>query len=1457
MKPERNLYLILTTNPLPLKKSEPGGGYRFWAIGKKSSFLLPIASCLLPSLAHAQPIIPATDGTGTVVTPDGNRFDIRGGQLSRDGANLFHSFQRFGLNTGQIANFLSPQAIRNILARVTGGEPSVINGLIQISGGSPNLFLMNPAGIVFGPNAQLNIPASFLATTSSGIGFGDNWFSAFGPNNYSQLVGTPNAFAFPNAESAAIVNAGNLAVAPGEHLTLLGGTVISIGTLEAPGGTITLVAVPGEKVVRLSQEGRLLSLDISPLTPDSGLLTPESRLFTPMSLPQMLTGGSLSQATGVTMNSEGQLVLTGGKAVNVTPGTAIVAGTVDAAVSGGSPSLQMGGTVEILGGRIFLSSPKVDVSGNHGGGTVEIAGLGGMDHAPWGMATLNIPSTNNSQSAASSEIYVSSESVIAADAKVSGDGGHVTVGRWGTGTVLDFHGQISARGGSELGNGGVVELSGGGSFAGSINLSATNGNLGTVKLNSENIVVSQELSGSSQSGTGGEALTIPQSTLENLTANADVALQANNDITINNGLNQSLSLKSGDRGVSGSITFTADADRSGVGSFSMLNPQNAILTAGGDLTISGQNITLGRINASGGAIKLTGSDINFQGGANSISSSGGSISIAPMAANQGIEIGGVGSGYRSLLSSPNSRLNLDNQNMAALSPGFKSVTIGRYDGTGAITVNAVRVDDPLTIQSPGGRITVAGEVVGVNQAAIALNAKETTLNANISTARGDINLNTAVTLGRNVSLSTSGGGNIAIAGAVNSEANQAHDLTLATGTGNIRLGGAVGTEVNGQLGNVLINNAGNVTASAPIVAGSVQQLAGTGKTTFNEVHTTAKAGVNLVTSGDIVTGNVISKGGEIQLTSKAGAIATGQLNSAPDSTPSGMSNSPSTTSAQSGGNITLSAASSVSTGAVISFGLQGGGDVTLNSGSGGITVTSINTGSLNGSGGNVTVNAAQSFHSSEVIKPSEKSGNVQGDFNDKGQPVSSGNTGIHTGGKTGNGAVTIRTGQTTGTQNQEARNDGKLFSDRSIVTPVTNASNLTHSTSLATAFNQVVQIEQARSQEFINSLGVKPINAEINNGKTIQETLKTIAQKTGKTPAAIYVISRPEQLELVLVTPEGPPVFKQIPAANREALQRQVQKLIGGVSRRPNSSNLNAYLSASQQLYQWMIAPLEDELQSRHIDTLAFSLDPGMRTLPLAALQDGKKFLVQKYSLGLIPSINLTDTSYQSIKNLSVLAMGAAEFHDPKVVPLPAVPLELSTITQDWHGRSFLNQEFTLENLRRQRNQGQFGIMHLATHGSFDPSTPSNSYIQLWDSKLRFDQLRELGSQRLELLVLSACETAFGSADAELGFAGLAVQSGVKSVLASLWQVDDAGTLGLMSEFYRQLSLQGVTVKAEALRKAQIAMIEGDLRVEGGQLRSTSRGTDTVALPNNETPGSVSLSHPYYWASFTMIGSPW
>ncbi len=342
-----------------------------------------------------------------------------------------------------------------------------------------------------------------------------------------------------------------------------------------------------------------------------------------------------------------------------------------------------------------------------------------------------------------------------------------------------------------------------------------------------------------------------------------------------------------------------------------------------------------------------------------------------------------------------------------------------------------------------------------------------------------------------------------------------------------------------------------------------------------------------------------------------------------------------------------------------------------------------------------------------------------------------------------------------------------------------------------------------------------------------------------------------DQLELILVTSDGVPIRRRVDTAVREQVFKVANEFISQVT---NVRSGRGYLPTGQKLYQWMIAPLEADLKAQGIENLAFVMDAGLRSLPVAALYDGQNFLVEKYSIGLMPSLSLTDTQYKNVNNLQVLAMGAAKFTDLK--PLPAVPAELSMITPSlWKGKSFLNDAFTLENLKSQRQKQPFGLIHLATHATFKPGAASNSYIELWDTKLRMNQLNQLGwnNPSVELLVLSACRTALGDEEAELGFAGLAIQAGVKSAIASLWSVNDEGTLGLMTSLYQQL--KQAPIKSEGLRQAQISMLKGQVNISSGKLVTS---TQSISLPPELAKLSKkSLAHPYYWSAFTIIGSPW
>ncbi|MGL5511237.1 MAG: filamentous hemagglutinin N-terminal domain-containing protein, partial [Microcoleaceae cyanobacterium] len=261
-----------------------------------------------PPLASAQslsPITPTADNTGTIVHPQGDRWQIEGGSYNSDRTNLFHSFQRFNVPNGQTANFLATPQLKNILGRVTGGEASFINGLIQVTGGKANLFLMNPAGMIFGPNASLNIPAAFTATTATGMGFANIWWQGIGTNNYENLLGSPNSFAFSLSQPGVIVNQANLAVNPGESINLFGGVVVNTGNLTATGGNITLTAVAGEQILRIAQNGHLLNLEVAPLGTVGQI--PLGDNITPLTLPALLTGNSQDHATTISVNNLGQV----------------------------------------------------------------------------------------------------------------------------------------------------------------------------------------------------------------------------------------------------------------------------------------------------------------------------------------------------------------------------------------------------------------------------------------------------------------------------------------------------------------------------------------------------------------------------------------------------------------------------------------------------------------------------------------------------------------------------------------------------------------------------------------------------------------------------------------------------------------------------------------------------------------------------------------------------------------------------------------------------------------------------------------------------------------------------------------------------------------------------------------------------------------------------------------------
>ncbi|MCT7980021.1 CHAT domain-containing protein [Laspinema olomoucense] len=898
--------------------------------------LLGSLSPLTP--ASAQPITPAADGTNTVVTPEGDRLDISGGSLSQDGANLFHSFQQFGLSQGQIANFLSNPEIRNILGRVVGGDASYINGLIQITGGNSNLFLMNPAGILFGANAQLNVMGDFTATTATAIGLGESWFNGFGDNNYAALVGTPSAFNFSISQPGSIVNLGNLSLEPGQNLTLLGGNVLNIGTLSSPGGTITLAAVPGESLVRISQAGHLLSLEVSNAQSDPTSLMP-------VSLPELLTGGGTTHANQVQVNPDGTIALTSsGPAIPMTGGTAIASGTLD--VSG-----ETGGTVQVLGEKVGAIASEINASGIQGGGTILLGGeYRGQGPIPTALYT-----------------FVSSDSTLNTDAGTVGDGGRVIL--WADDTTR-FDGHITARGGAAGGNGGFVEVSGKQNliFRGNVDVSAPNGNLGSLLLDPENIIIVDGNGGAEDSelddsnifsleGTGD--FTISEQKLESLEGNADITLEASNDITIEDLSDNELTFKSGE----GAITFNADADRDGSGSFSM-NEGDSILAGKRAVTIYGVSITAGTIRTEDWA---TGQD-----------GPGGNVTLT---AQESIDISRI----RSMSANGDAGdiiLELTETGGTIVTGNLEAYTYYNGDG-GTVDINANGGDIqtghietfanvPLSESQGGADIIITGGNISVGD----LNAG----NQGVDDAKygGSITISGAGNISTG-SINSAGnliGGNIrltATAGTVSvgnlqsqSNAGDAGDVTLT----------ALGDIVTSEISSYGQNLGGHINITSEW--GAIDTTAGTisSYTTGHSYEYGIGGNITIVAPGDITTGNIRSSGwvngGEITITSDYGVIDTTW----------GTLSSYTTGSMGAGGDISLAAQGDITTSDIESYGSNIGGKIKIISSNGLIdttlgTLSSYNNGP-GGTGGTITLESEYNVTTSDI---ESYGSNIGGDIN--------------------------------------------------------------------------------------------------------------------------------------------------------------------------------------------------------------------------------------------------------------------------------------------------------------------------------------------------------------------------------------------------------------------------------------------------------------------------------------------
>ncbi|MEH2114406.1 CHAT domain-containing protein [Nostoc sp.] len=1036
------------------------------------------------------------------------------------------------------------------------------------------------------------------------------------------------------------------------------------------------------------------------------------------------------------------------------------------------------------------------------------------------------------------QTYVDSKSVINADSNLNGNGGRVIV--WGNDTT-QYDGNISARGGANAGNGGNVEVSGKNylTFNGLVDTSAINGNFGTLLIDPSTLTIIDGAAGTgSFDGTAGNiafgdadigANTVSWGAIA--ASGTNINLQATGNITINDitGATPGVvtpGVATLNLGNGGSFSLASQN-----GSVNFANPANTIKTTGGAITISGANLLLGNLDTTGfgyGGTSIAGT-VNLSATGDIIT---GRITSSATNGNNS------GTGGNVIVTTTAGSITTGAINSSA----SKTIPGGDFTAkSGAISLTArdnITVNDGIDASATATNVDGTASATGGNVTLQTTNPFGSTIRFNSINTQATTDFGNANTVqGGNVQVLTNG----LVQG-------RSTGTTIATG-GILDFGGGT-TSIAG--GTIAIRHDGDQN-NVPFIVGDATSTNGTAGT------------INAGDTSILASGNfpVLPNGGDA--TGTPTRITITSVNTPPILTAN--SSLPNTQTNQA---VTLTFSS------LAPLVSDANNDITS------IQVDVVNTGNLTVNGLPVIpgVTTLSSGDTLVYTPPTDVNGSLNAFVISANDRVSS-SAPVQIGINVSQTPTTIPSTNpspiptptftptftpnpppcsfqcTPGKPNVPGPNNPKI--DNPII-------------------NTDPTPEDKFTDDFANHLGIP--TPQIKTLDESKEIARKIEEATGAKPAFIYISFVPvevipegsfgkaqkstkqlntlaeqdsDQLEIVVVTGKGDPIRKRIPETTRAKVLQVAQEFRDQIVS-PQNRRRTGYLRSSQQLYRWIIAPLEADLQARQINNLVFLPDIGLRSTPMAALHDGKGFLVEKYSIGLMPSISLTNTLYKDIKKSQILALGVSQSTQGQE-PLPAVPLELSTLVSKlWQGKLLLDKQATLDNLKTIRRQQPFGIIHMATHADFATGALNNSYIQLWEDKLRLNQLRQLrlNEPEVEMLVLSACRTALGDEESELGFAGLAVLAGVKTSVASLWSVNDAGTAALMTKFYQ--NLKTAPIKAEALREAQVAMAKGQIYVKDGQVQ----GLGVVGnLPLPADSADESLTHPYYWAGFTMVGNPW
>lgn len=410
---------------------------------------------------------------------------------------------------------------------------------------------------------------------------------------------------------------------------------------------------------------------------------------------------------------------------------------------------------------------------------------------------------------------------------------------------------------------------------------------------------------------------------------------------------------------------------------------------------------------------------------------------------------------------------------------------------------------------------------------------------------------------------------------------------------------------------------------------------------------------------------------------------------------------------------------------------------------------------------------------------------------------------------------------------------------------------------------------------------VKPRLAEIQSERNLQRELSRMQNETGTTVVAIYTILGPSPAVndtsgttsgssgfgwVILVTPSARKAYP-VNVVGLEKIVFDLRRALRSTRTDPRALSEDLFSRIFRQTSDKQKSSLEDDLKTLFAGTseitIMWSLDGILRYVPVAALYDGERYLVEKYRNVLFTKESFPTLGDPSGPRTTAVGFGVSEAREG-FPALPGVESELRDIVRDndkskgvFDGLIKLNGDFTEEAAIRTWREGRFPIVHLASHYSYNVAQPNKSFLLVGDGQLTFEELQDKDNLfgKVDILTLSACDTAMGSANGKEaeGLAYLAQNLGAKSVIASLWQISDAGTPEFMKRFYRALRDNPTMLKGEAVRQAQLSMIRGGEGnpPEAAQTLAPATARSSVYAKDPKAP----FAHPYYWSPFVLIGN--